>query len=388
MRLGVVLVHYHTPELARRAVASLERELAALAGQGVRGRLMIVDNGSDAAGREILAGLAAEVLRPAENLGYAGGINAGVAHLPDSHALLLANPDLELLPGALGALLAALDRGAAVAGPRFFWDAGRRLRLPPTEARDTWSAALAALAPRSPAWAARARRRWRRHARRHWLARNDIASLALSGALLAVTRGAWDRVGPFDTRFRLYFEETDWLRRLQRAGLSSRYVPAAEVVHSFAQSAAAEPRAAEWFRESAARYAAKHQGRLRRAAMAALARAAAQPPAVADVEAARSFRAPGPDANGGAAAGATAGEPEQEGRLDLSSIRAGRRLWVELSPRPEGFPAAAEPLTSGARDWRLPAEVRAGLVGTWWAQVTDESGRELLRRRLLPGSAR
>lgn len=377
MRLGVVFVHYHTPELARRAVASVERELAALAGEGVRGRVVIVDNGSDAAGSEVLAGLAAEVLRPPGNLGYAGGVNAGAARLPESDVLLLANPDLELLPGALAALLATLGRGAAVAGPRFFWDFARRLRLPPTEARDPWSEALAALAGRSPRWARRARRRWRRHARRHWLAESDIASTALSGALLAVSRGAWDRVGPFDAAFPLYFEETDWLTRLERAGLPARYVPAAEVVHSFARSAAMEPQSADWFRESAARYAAKHQGRLRRAAMTALGGAAAP--------------AERPEAAEATVDGAAAPPPRAPGQdddLDLFSLADGRRVWVEVSPRREGFPAAAEPLAPGARAWSLPAEVRGGLAGTWWARVTDDAGRDLLRRRPLLGGSR
>jgi GT2 family glycosyltransferase len=440
MRVGVVFVHYHTPELARRAVASAERELVAAAGDGVSGWIVVVDNGSDAAGAAVLAGTGAEVLRPPANLGYAGGVNAGAARLTEADVLLLANPDVELLPGALAALLAALARGAAVAGPRFFWDHDRRLRLPPTEPRDARSEALGLLAPRSPSWAARARRRWRRHARRHWQAAGEIGSVHLSGALLAVSRAAWDRVGPFDEGFRLYFEETDWLARLRRAGLAARYVPAAEVVHAFAKSAAGEPRAAEWFRESAALYVAKHHGKLRREVMAALARGTerravgagggwraayaeegvmAQAGTVAEEPTrktprqertaawpeGRSFGVPGgggaaagetvrwPSAHGGSrpedvAARPTAGPVASPADLDLSQHTSDRPLWVEVSPRPEGFPAAGEPLPAGAAAWSLPAEVRDGVAGTWWARVVDERGRELLCRPLALGNGR
>jgi N-acetylglucosaminyl-diphospho-decaprenol L-rhamnosyltransferase len=363
VKVGVVLVHYHTPELAGRAVASAQRELAALSGEGVCGRVLVVDNGSDAAGRAALDALPAEVLRPAANLGYAGGVNAGAARFPEADVLLLGNLDLELLPGSLAALLAALAGGSAAAGPRFFWDAGRRLRLPPTEARDAWSEALALLAPRSPLWAARARRRWRRHARRHWLADGPLASRHLSGALLAASRAAWQRVGPFDEGFRLYFEETDWLARLHRAGLAARYVPAAEVVHGFARSTADEPRAAAWFRDSAARYAAKHHGRARRAAAAALAPL------------------------GGRVGGGEAPPLPVVGAagLDLAPYAGAGALWVEVSPRAEGFPAAAEPVALPAGRWSLPDEVRRTLSGDWWLRLSDAAGGELAHCRLSLG---
>jgi GT2 family glycosyltransferase len=369
MRVGIVFVHYHTPELARRAVVAVERELAALAGDAITGRVVVVDNGSDLAGRRTLAALDAEIVEPGTNLGYAGGVNAGVARLADADALLLANPDVEVLPGSLAALLAALDRAAA-AGPRFFWDSGRRLRLPPTEARDPWSEALALLAARSPHWAARARLRWRRRARRHWQAAAEIHSRQLSGALLAVSRAAWDRVGPFDERFQLYFEETDWLERLRRAGLPSLHVPRAEAIHAFGRSSAVEPRAEAWFAASAARFARKHHWWPRRLAMAALARWA--PPAAPT---ARRPSEPPSAVRGGA-------------DLDLGSLAAATGpLWVEVSPRRELYPAAGELLTAGTLAWSLPDEVRRGRNGPWWVQVTDAAGRELLCRPLAMDAA-
>ena len=152
------------------------------------------------------------------------------------------NPDVLVLPGCLPALLAALRAGAAVAGPRFYWDRGRRLLLPPAELRTRREELLRLLAGKRGGWAARARRRWRRHARRHWEAREPLPSHALSGSLLALRRSAWEAVGPFDEGFRLFFEETDWLLRARRQGLAGRYVPAAEAVHLYSQSAA--PRAA------------------------------------------------------------------------------------------------------------------------------------------------
>src|SRR5205807_2507113 len=73
MRLAIVIVHYHTPALAAEAVAALAADLA---GAGIAddiADLVLVDNGSDAAGREILERLPVRRLDPGENLGYAGG---------------------------------------------------------------------------------------------------------------------------------------------------------------------------------------------------------------------------------------------------------------------------------------------------------------------------
>src|SRR6266545_6007680 len=222
MRIAVILVHYHTPLLAAAAVEALLQD-AGQSGLTIEG--VVVDNGSDEAGRALLDSLPFERIDAGANLGFAGGVNLGAARTR-SELMVLMNPDVQVLPGCLGALAAALRAGAAVAGPRFYWDGERRMLLPPAEERSHAAELSALWATRGEPWAVRARRRWREHARRHWEAERPLASYALSGSLLAITRAAWERVGPFDAGFRLYFEETDWLRRAERTGLPARYVPA------------------------------------------------------------------------------------------------------------------------------------------------------------------
>ncbi|HEX2223145.1 MAG TPA: glycosyltransferase, partial [Thermoanaerobaculia bacterium] len=113
MRLAVILVHYHTPDLAAAAVAALRADLARPESAGVEAGWILVDNGSDAAGRARLDGLPVERIDPGENLGYAGAVNLGVARSlrtnPD--AFLLLNPDVQVLPGCVPALLGALRSG-------------------------------------------------------------------------------------------------------------------------------------------------------------------------------------------------------------------------------------------------------------------------------------
>ncbi len=221
---------------------------------------------------------------------------------------------------------------------------------------------MALLAARGPRWAARARHRWRRHARRHWEARAPLPSYSLSGSLLALRRSAWDEAGPFDEGFRLYFEETDWLLRARRRGLPARYVPAAEAVHLYSQSADREPRAQQWFEESAERFRRLHYGDWFVKVLQGV-------------------------AHGLSRTGARTGTRTNTDRppLPLEGLRlpaepAAYPLWVEVSPNPTGFPAAAELLFEppGA-PWRLPAEIEARIAGTTALtfQVTDRAGREI-----------
>lgn len=329
MRLALILVHYHTPELAAEAVEALRADLL---GTGIEAEWLLVDNGSDAAGRELLESLPVQRIDPGTNLGYAGGVNLGVAR-STADALVLMNPDVMVLPGCIPALLDRLQSGAAVVGPAFRWDRGRRMLLPPAEPRGRREELL------------RSRGRWRRHARRHWEARAPLASWSLSGSLLAIRRDAWERVGPFDQAFRLFFEETDWLLRARRLGLRSEYVPAAEAVHLYNRSAAGEPRSQQWFEESARRFRRLHYG----AGFTWLLERRGERPA------------------------------PQLPLLGEVAVEAGS--WVEVSPNPAGFPAAAERISAPGL-WRLPEEIAGRSAGAWTVQVTDGRGRELVRGRL------
>jgi hypothetical protein len=297
--------------------------------------------------------LPARCCRPARNLGYAGGVNLGISVARGADAFVIMNPDVEMLPGCLSALLAVLGDRVGVSGPRFFWSHDRSLMLPPAERRTRRHALASRLASRGDRWARWSRAGWRRHARRHWSAARPLPSLDLSGALLAIRRDAWERAGAFDEAYTLYFEETDWLRRLPRLGLEGRYVPAAAAVHHYAQSSAGESDAARWFAESADRFERRHYG----AWFPALTRRVAgrdRPPSAAPCL------------------------PADVPAVDLASLRksAKGRLWLEVSPTRTGFPAAAA-ITS-EQGWRMPAEIWSHLApGTYGLRAVDDAGREL-----------
>ncbi|MEM6793725.1 MAG: glycosyltransferase family 2 protein [Acidobacteriota bacterium] len=347
MKLGVVVVHFHTPELARTAVESVRDQAAE---EALECEIVVVDNGSTPEGREILAGLeVAAVESSGRNLGYAGGFNRGVELLGSADAFMVMNPDLELLPSCLQQLVAALG-GAGVVGPRFFWDRPGGFMLPPAEQRGRAASLRRFLAPRSSFWSRRARAAWRAHARRHWSAEEPLASHDLSGALLMIEAGAWRRVGPFDDGFPLYFEETDWLARARRAGVSGRYVPSAQALHHYARSTPQEPRSSAWFEQSHRRFRGKHYGELFTRSLHFAAR-----------------RWPAP-----------AERPLGEGPGEFSgSIR-----WLEIAAGVHGFPAASRRLGGDAppaADSLIPA---GAPQGDYVVRALGRGDRELWARRI------
>jgi hypothetical protein len=181
-------------------------------------------------------------------------------------------------------------------------------------------------------------------------------SWALSGSLLALRREVWERVGPFDPGYPLYFEETDWLLRVRRAGCPAWYVPTAEAVHLHGQSAVAEPRSGRWFEESARRFRERWYGAW-----------------FADLLEGAGRRLP---------RRTDSREEMPAAGLDLAGFPF--PLWIEISPNATGFPAAAERLIAPPSGlWHLPVEIVERLAGTELAvQVVDAAGRELRRSRM------
>ena len=63
----------------------------------------------------------------------------------------------------------------------------------------------------------------------------------LSGCFLATTREIIERVGAFDEDFFIYGEDTDWGKRMLKAGLKSVFYPVAGAIHIGGASSAKDP---------------------------------------------------------------------------------------------------------------------------------------------------
>jgi GT2 family glycosyltransferase len=350
--LDVIIVHYHAAMMVRDAVSALRRDAEST---GLSLQIIVADNGSTQEERALLQSLEIRYFDTGRNAGYAGAANAALP-LTSADCIILMNEDVLVLPGCLATLREALLSGAAVAGPRFFWDRGATFMLPCTEERTRRSEMTRVGAGASEARLLRARREWRAHARRHWRATTALATTSLSGALLAFRRDTWSIVGSFDELYPLYFEEDDWLTRIARAGLTSLYVPQAIATHLHNPRLAQSPARRAWEAESFLRFGNRYYGEtfMRRLSLLSTRKSAqiSWPRLVQCDDAAF--------------------------RIEVGSASQSA-LWIELTPSRRGFPAAATRVNdAGLETWTLPPlRGLEFLNGPLYLQVVDDEGREL-----------
>lgn len=265
--ISLVVVNFHSAALASAAIRS------ARASSSEPLRVVIVDNSRDSHEAAALSALADELIVSATNRGYAGAINDARGRCEGS-VMIVANPDVVFAPEAIDRLVEPLAGDVAVTGPALFWDEELTWLLPPSELHTASEKLSEAAGSRWPSF--RARRDGRRIAHRlaFWRLTEPTSVRSLSGAVMAIRLDDFDRVGGFDERFRLYFEENDFLRRLGDAKRRILYVPAARCRHLYNQSAGQDAaEAAAFYADSEMAYLTKWAGPLRASLLKSLERA-------------------------------------------------------------------------------------------------------------------
>ena len=225
--ISLLIVNFRSALLAAEAVRT------ARAGTSAPLQVVIVDNSCDANEADALRGVADTLIVSESNRGYAGGINAGRAAC-SGETIVISNPDVTFAPHALDLLAEPLGHRTAVAGPALFWDDAHEWHLPPGDLLTAPQKLDQILASRSARWREERDRRRIRERIAFWSLRETTPVRMLSGAVLAVRAADFD---PFDERFLLYFEETDFLRCMAQRRKRIVYVPAARVRHIYNQSA-------------------------------------------------------------------------------------------------------------------------------------------------------
>lgn len=249
--VGVVVVHYETPE-------SLERCLASILDDPSRAsrRVVVVDN-SDTPGKAVRPNnLPPQVLLIAlpDNPGFGTGANRGIERLKELEtpsAYVILNADVELLPGYLDASLDALQEGVgAAAGPTYLneksgplsYAGGSLYYLTGTvrQSKDAHSAERA----------------------------REVTFIP--GAAVALAPSAWEDVGGFSPDIFLYHEDLDLCLRLRRAGWKLWFDPAMRAVHYLGRATGSSERSPLYLEQMAKTRFRPYRSRLYRTYLAGL----------------------------------------------------------------------------------------------------------------------
>lgn len=163
----------------------------------------------------------------ADNKGFAGGNNQGLALASGRHLLLL-NPDVIVKPGSLKNLADFLEANPSVGivGPRTFDGTGKpslTAHIPYTALSIIWKyAGLNTIFPYY--FYGRFR-----DAVEHGM--KPVIVAWVQGCCLMVRRNVFEKIGGLDEKFFLFAEEPDFCERALQAGWKACFVPTSQIIH-------------------------------------------------------------------------------------------------------------------------------------------------------------
>ena len=209
--VSVAMLAYGEEEYLGNAVA------AVLASTGVEVDLIVVDNGctTDAV-KSLPPDPRLRVITPAENLGFAGGVNEGLRHATGQFVATV-NSDAIVEPDCLALL-------AAEAAKETVGVAGAVILL--ADRPDTLNSASNPLHVLGLSWSGHLDEP-------ATTAHTAAAEMGVSGACLALRREVWDLIGGFPQDFFAYQEDMALCFTARIAGLDVRLVPQARVAHHY-----------------------------------------------------------------------------------------------------------------------------------------------------------
>jgi GT2 family glycosyltransferase len=216
-KVWIIVLNWNRPEDTVACVRSL-KTLDYLAYQ-----LLIVDNGSTDNSIDVFQNLdGIELLVIGENLGFAGGMNRGIKYALARGAdfTLLLNNDVFVAKDMLDHLMVAMasDSSLGMVSPLIFYaDEPERVWFSGMTFTDRIYVIRRGLHLQKP-----------------------LSPIALvdfiSGCAMLVRREVWERVGFFDERFFMYYEDLDLALRVRRSGYRLACVTDAKMWHALSAS--------------------------------------------------------------------------------------------------------------------------------------------------------
>jgi N-acetylglucosaminyl-diphospho-decaprenol L-rhamnosyltransferase len=227
--IHVVIVNWNAGlQLAEclRSFAAVSQDAVALS------RITVVDNGSSDDSLSALDGLhrklPLEIIRNSGNRGFAAACNQG-ARGSESDFLLFLNPDTLLYSGSLET------------PARFLADAGNaRVGIAGVQLVDGHGNVARSCARRPTVWSMIGQSVgldrlgssiWPRHFLSEWDHGDTRAVDQVMGAFFFLRRSMFEKIGGFDERFFVYFEDLDLAVRAREQGWMSIYIATARVFH-------------------------------------------------------------------------------------------------------------------------------------------------------------
>ncbi|ACB23217.1 glycosyltransferase [Methylobacterium radiotolerans] len=213
--VSIIIVSFNAPDLL---ILTLYRLASHYKLAGAVFEVIIVDNASGDETKTVLNILdGVEIIHCETNIGFGPACNLG-AKSANGRYLLFLNPDVELIPGAIGALIEPFsDDTVGIVGARLVFPGGYLQECGAFFQDDSQLTHPYGRGNKNPFTAEGAFRR-------------DVGYV--SGAVMAVDRTLFNSLGGFDDLFApAYFEDTDLCVRCHQSGRRVVYQPKATAIH-------------------------------------------------------------------------------------------------------------------------------------------------------------
>lgn len=257
MNLSVVIINWNTRQLLDECLASIYRET-----KDIDFEIFVVDNASSDRSAEMVrekylpaeltgatapqrsegmamdreAGPAVRLIENKENCGFAAANNQALREAKGNYILIL-NPDTIIKNNAINKALDILSKRPEIGilGPKTYNNDGtiqKTVRRDPTISVGLLIAAkLQRIFPSA--------RALKNYYYRGFDYSREAYVPQIQGSFMLIRRAVLDKIGFFDERFFIWFEEVDLCLRAKAAGWKILYSPVAEIIHyggeSFAQ---------------------------------------------------------------------------------------------------------------------------------------------------------
>lgn len=256
-KVSIIIVYYKGIAKLKNCLESIKATI-----NSVKYEVVLVDNGESYECKKIKEKLLpdAKYIKSPGNIGYAAGNNLG-AQIAIGEYLLILNPDTVVRKNSVENLVKFLDRhkSTALVAPNLvnpksevFPQLGTQV-LTPLRGIVALSF-INKLFPQNPI------------SKKYWLkdVPADIVRKVdcVPGSAFLVRKHIFEKLGGFDENFFLYFEETDFCKRVKETGLSCYINPDSEITHYWEAGKPNTKTSKEIFQKSRFYYFKKHFGLL------------------------------------------------------------------------------------------------------------------------------
>lgn len=247
MDLSIIIVSFNVKNLLRNCINSILRS-----GDDFLKEIILIDNNSEDGSKQYINeltklrinGLKIRAVLNKKNLGFAKAVNQGIKIAKGKYILLL-NPDTRVKKDSLKKLVHFAEKhletgvvGAQLVNP------DNSIQPSVYHFPSFWRAILEFWFGKKGAY-------------EKYVPSGDKAVEvdAVTGAAMLIPRKTFEKIGVFNERYFMYFEDLDFCRRVKKAGLKVYYLPEAKIFHHHGQSAAkVGDRAYQWLSQSSKIY--------------------------------------------------------------------------------------------------------------------------------------